>query len=100
MRRDMNEPPTPVLVGPILEAGQFAQAIVVAIRAQNRDVVVTDRGGYLRVGVPDVCVVTRDAIEAAIGQPFHLPTDLERVMPAFAGRLTIDDERAKWSVGD
>jgi hypothetical protein len=67
-----------------------------AIQSLNVAVEVVDRGAYLRVLVPGRCVVTRQAIEQALGEPFRLPADLEPLMPAFKGFLRVDDERAEW----
>jgi hypothetical protein len=86
-------------VGPVLEAGAIADAVVAAIRGMNGDVVVEDRGSYVRVLSPDRCVVTRQAIEAALGRPFRLPADLECVMPSFKGVFTITSDEAVWTVG-
>jgi hypothetical protein len=83
-------------VGPVLEEGEVARAIITAIRASNERVTVLDRGAYLRVLVPGRCVVTREAIEQALGRPFPLPTALEQVMPSFNGRFEIDQDRASW----
>jgi toluene monooxygenase system protein D len=87
-------------VGPVLEASDSGRAVVAAIRDLNSDVTVLDRGGYLRVLVPGRCVVTRQAIERALGHGFELPIDLEAVMPAFKGRITIDGERVEWWLGE
>jgi len=83
-------------VGPVLESGETANAVVAAIRAHNRDVVVTDRGAYLRVAVPRRCLLDRLTVERVLGRPFRLPGDLELVMPAFAGYLRIERDRALW----
>lgn len=85
-------------VGPVLTSGDPARAVVAAIRELNAQVRVEDRGSYLRVLVPRRCVVTRSAIEHAIGHPFLLPVDLEPLMPAFKGILQMNDERAEWSL--
>ena len=84
-------------VGPVLEPGEIADAVIAAIREGGGDVTVQDRGAYLRVLVPERCVARRDAIERALGRPFHLPGDLERVMPSFQGTIAIDDDRVQWS---
>ncbi len=84
-------------VGPVLEAGEIADAVVAAIREHNQGVTVRDRGAYIRVLVPGRCIVRRDAIERALGRPFQLPGDLERLMPSFQGRLTITDDQIEWS---
>jgi len=86
-------------VGPVLESGNTASAIVAAIKTLNENVEVQDRGSYLRVLVPRRCVVTRIAIEQALGTPFLLPGDLERVMPSFKGRFAVSDDKAMWTWG-
>jgi MmoB/DmpM family len=45
-------------VGPVLQSGSVANAIVAAIKDLNQDVLVVDRGAYVRVLVPHCCVVT------------------------------------------
>jgi hypothetical protein len=86
-------------VGPVLEHGETARAIIAAIRETNADVEVMDRGAYLRVRVPGRCVMAREAVERALGRPFVLPGDLEAVMPSFMGRLHMDEEQAVWAYG-
>ena len=84
-------------VGPVLEAGETADAVVAAIRHLNRDVVVQDRGAYLRILVPGRCVATRAAIEQALGRSFQLPGDLEHIMLSFKGVFRLTDDEATWS---
>jgi hypothetical protein len=84
-------------VGPVLEASDTAAAVVAALREINADVVVTDRGAYLRAMAPGRCVLRRDAVERQLGRPFTLPGDLERVMPSFVGSLAIDEDEAIWT---
>jgi hypothetical protein len=86
-------------VGPVLEASDGGRAVVEAIREGNAGVVVLDRGAYLRVLVPNRCIVRRDAIERVLGRSFALPGDLELVMPAFQGNLTITDDEVVWAWG-
>jgi len=85
-------------VGPVLEASDAARAVIAAIRDLNDEVIVQDRGSYLRVLVPRRCEVTREAIERVLGHPFRLPADLEPVMPAFKGTFTVTEERAVWAL--
>jgi toluene monooxygenase system protein D len=86
----------PPLVGPVLVAGELAAVVVAAIRELNRDVVVHDRGSYLRVLVPHRCVVTRQAIERELQHGFSLPGDLEPIMPSFKGLLRVTGDEAVW----
>jgi MmoB/DmpM family len=85
-------------VGPVLEVGEVADAIVEAIRERNRNVVVEDRASYLRVMVPSPCILDRSAVERRIGRGFELPRDLEQVMPSFKGQLTITGDQAVWAL--
>jgi len=84
------------IAGPVLVPSEMGLAIVAAIRASNVGVQVEDRGAYLRVSAGSRCVVTRQAIEAALGRPVQLPGDLEQCMPSFRGRLRVDPEHAVW----
>ncbi len=86
-------------VGPVLEAGEVAQAVIAAIRERNHDVQVLDRGAYLRVSAPRRCLLERRAVERVLGRAFRLPGDLELVMPAFAGRLHVTPDEAVWEAG-
>ena len=83
-------------VGPVLQRGEGADVVIAAIQELNLDVVLVDRGAYVRVLVPNRCVVTRKAIEAHLGRAFLLPGDLEPIMPAFKGRFRVDDDQAIW----
>ena len=83
-------------VGPVLEASEPGRAVLAAILQLNQHVEVMDRGAYLRVLVPGGCVVTRRAIEDALGKSFVLPGDLEAVMPAFKGFMRMNDEQVEW----
>jgi hypothetical protein len=86
-------------VGPVLESGEVGRAIVAAIEHENEDVVVEDRGAYVRVGVVGRCHVSGAAIARELGRPFRLPGDLEQAMPSFVGRLSLDSDGATWETG-
>ena len=86
-------------VGPVLQAGPLADAVISAIKACNRTVELLDRGAYVRVLTPERCVVTRAAIEAQTARPFRLPGELEAIMSSFKGRLRIDEDEAVWEFG-
>jgi hypothetical protein len=86
-------------VGPVLQSGPVANAIVAAIKDLNQDVLVIDRGAYLRVLVPLRCFVTRSAIEKHLGRAFRFPGELETVMSAFKGSLQLNQDNAAWQFG-
>lgn len=88
------------LVGPVLETGETANAVIAAIRSLNEgDIVLQNRGAYVRILVPDRCIVTCDAIQKELGHPFTLPGDLECIMPSFKGAFEVSEEQAVWSFG-
>ena len=83
-------------VGPVLQPGPAADAVIAAIRELNAPVEIVDRGAYLRVLCAKRCRVTRAALERHRGGPFRLPVDLELVMSSFKGRLSMSEEEACW----
>ena len=83
-------------VGPVLQAGALTNAIIAAIRELNSDVVVINRGAYLRVLVPKKCFVTRERIENNLGRPVRFPGELEMVMSAFKGTISLTADQATW----
>jgi hypothetical protein len=96
----MAAPPNPSTgVGPVLTKGRRTEAVVAAIRELNEGAEIIDRGAYLRVSVPHLCTVTRQAIEKHAGEAFVFPSDLEMIMPSFKGRLSLTDDVATWNFG-
>lgn len=83
-------------VGPVLQSGTVANAIIAAIKDLNQNVLVVDRGAYVRVLVSRSCVVTRSAIEKHLGRPLRFPGELETVMSAFKGSLQLTQDDAEW----
>jgi hypothetical protein len=87
----------PGAVGPVLVADPLGRAVAEAIKLRNPEVLVTDRGAYLRISCPDTCVLSASDVEASTGTPFALPLDLERVMPSFSGNLSLSSGVATWT---
>ncbi|MFS8201449.1 MmoB/DmpM family protein [Streptomyces sp. CWNU-52B] len=87
------------LVGPVIRGmdGDLAEAVAAAIAQDNPDaeVIVDDRGGYVRISVPRRCVLTRGSLEEELGRKFRL-SDLEPALVSFAGRLEQSDEQVVW----
>lgn len=83
-------------IGPVLQSGTVADAIIAAIKDLNQDVMIVDRGAYVRVLVPRCCIVTRSAIEKHLGRSFRFPGELETVMSAFKGVLQLNQDDAAW----
>ena len=84
------------LVGPVLDASELGRSVLEAILKLNPGAQVSDRGAYRRVQAEGACVLTSRAVEELTGRSFQLPGDLELVMPAFQGFLTLSAGRAEW----
>jgi toluene monooxygenase system protein D len=90
---------TQKMVGPVIRGveGELADAVAAAIEMDNPDaeVVVDDQGGYIRISVPDRCVLTRRSLEEQLGRNFPL-SDLEPALSAFAGRVKQTEDQYVW----
>ena len=87
------------MVGPVIRGADadLADAVIEAIEADNpgADVMVEDAGGYIRIGVPQRCRLSRVSLEAALGHSFEL-SKLEPSLSAFAGRMKATDDEVLW----
>jgi toluene monooxygenase system protein D len=87
------------MVGPVVRGldGALADAVITAIETDNPDVDVDvdDQGGYIRIGTPQRCVLTRASLEDAVGRSFPLH-QLEPSLAGFAGRMTVSDDEIVW----
>ena len=88
----------PDLVGPVVRSGPLAEAVIDAVADDNpgRDVLVVDRGDYVRVHTARTCRLTRDSLQRHLGRPFELAA-LEIEMPSFKGRLRTRVDEYVWS---
>jgi hypothetical protein len=91
------ESQTQFSVGPVLQSGSVADAVISAIEEANTDVVLQLRGSYTRVLVPGRCTVRRVDVEKHLGRRIELPRELEKVMPSFKGVFILTDDKAEWS---
>lgn len=85
------------LVGPVIRAGQLAEAVIDAIAMDNpdSDVVVVDRDDYIRIHTRGTCRLTLESLQQALGGPYQLAA-LEINMPSFKGRLRTRTDEFTW----
>lgn len=85
------------LVGPVVRGGEIAEAVIEAVEADNpgQDVVVLDRGDYLRIHTTRECRLTRASLVRFLGRPYELAA-LEIDMPSFKGRLKTRTDEYLW----
>ncbi len=81
------------IVGPILRAGEVADAAVEAVYEDNpdREINIQDNTAYLRVELEGECIIRRETMERCIGRPFQM-SELETVLGSFAGRIETTPE--------
>ncbi len=75
-------------VGPVLRAGDIADAAIDAIYEDNPDkeVRVENHHAYIRVETDTECIIRRETLEANLGRPFQMQ-ELETVLSSFAGQI-------------
>jgi toluene monooxygenase system protein D len=85
------------LVGPVIRAGNLAEAVIEAVETDNpgSDVLVLDRDDYVRIHTSGRCRLTQASLERCLGQPYQLAA-LEIDMPAFKGRLSTRIDEYVW----
>ena len=88
--------PGGAVVGPVLEAGPTAWAVIAVMRRLHPDLSLLDRGAYLRVSVPGRCVLDLAELERR-----HPPIKRAAVVEAQASRsLTMAESGiVAWSDG-
>lgn len=84
-------------VGPVLRAGEDADAVIQAIRDDNpdREVQVIDSGAYVRVQAVGFLRVTLASLQRTLGPAFEM-RQLGAMMPAFAGRIATSTDETSW----
>lgn len=84
-------------VGPVVVSGEIGTAVTEAIRRDNpgKEVVIEDRGSYLRIGVDDECIIRQATLEEELGHPFPI-RDLEVNMPSFVGQIDTGSDSIRF----
>jgi toluene monooxygenase system protein D len=90
----------PEAVGPIIRAGEIAEAAIDAIAEDNpgKTVFVVDRGDYIRIHTDHNCVLRRETMIKHLGREYEL-CRLEIEMPSFAGRIRTSVSEYSWYHG-
>lgn len=84
-------------VGPVMRAGDVAQAALEAAEMDNPDkaVHVDDKVAYIRISADDELILTRESMEECLGRPFRMQ-EIEINLSSFAGQIDIDSDRARF----
>jgi toluene monooxygenase system protein D len=85
------------MVGPVMRAGDLAQAVIAAAQIDNPDkeVFVDDRRAYIRIHTNHEMVLRRKTIEEELGRPFKM-NDLEVDLSSFAGQIESQDNAVRF----
>ena len=85
------------LVGPVLQTGELAEAVIEAIREDNpnKEVLIERRASYVRVQTEGECVIRRETVADMLGRPFRMQ-ELEVDMSAFAGQIETSTEHVRF----
>jgi len=84
-------------VGPVMRAGDIAQAVAEAAEIDNPDkeVTVDDKVAYLRIAAEDELILNRETIEECLGRPFRMQ-ELEINLSSFAGNIEMDTDHVRF----
>ncbi len=85
------------LVGPVMRAGDLAQAVIAAAQIDNpgKEVFVDDKRAYIRIHTNHEMVLRRATIEEELGRPFKM-NDLEVDLSSFAGQIESQDNAVRF----
>jgi toluene monooxygenase system protein D len=84
-------------VGPVMRAGDVAQAAVEAAEMDNPDkeIIVDDKVAYLRIAAEDELVLTRESMEECLGRPFKMQ-EIEINLSSFSGQIDANSDRIRF----
>ncbi len=84
-------------VGPVLRAGEVADAVVEALQEDNpgKEFTVEDRVAYVRAETEGECVVRAETVARVLGRPFKI-AELEVNLSSFSGRIETTDDTMRF----
>ena len=85
------------LVGPVMRAGDLAQAVIEAAKVDNpgKDIFVEDKRAYIRIHAEQEMILRQETIEEELGRPFKM-NDLEVDLSSFAGQIESQDNAVRF----
>ncbi len=85
------------MVGPVVRAGDLAQAVIEAARVDNPDkeIFVDDKRAYIRIHAEQEMILRQATIEEELGRPFRM-NDLEVDLSSFAGQIESRDDSVRF----
>lgn len=85
------------MVGPVLRAGELADAAVEALEIDNPDqkFLIEDKIAYVRCATEGECIITRKTMEDILARPFTMQ-ELETVLGSFAGQIEATQDQMRF----
>jgi toluene monooxygenase system protein D len=79
-------------VGPVLRAGEVADAVVEAMKEDNpnKKFTIENRVAYVRVETEGECFIRQETLSDMLGRPISMP-EVEVNLTSFAGRIETTD---------
>jgi toluene monooxygenase system protein D len=86
------------LVGPIMQAGDWADLVADAVAEDNpaAQVHIRDEGSYIHIHTPGHCRLTRATLSRLTGRQVKIG-EVEPHMAFFAGQITTTTDEMSWS---
>jgi len=84
-------------VGPVLRAGELAEAAAEAAEIDNpdKDVVVEDKVAYVRIMADDELVLTQQSLSECLGRDLNI-RELELDLSSFAGQIDWQPDKVRF----
>jgi toluene monooxygenase system protein D len=84
-------------VGPVMRAGDVAEAAAEAAEMDNPDkeVTVDDKVAYLRISTESELILTRESMEECLGRPFQMQ-EIEINLSSFSGQIDANSDRIRF----
>lgn len=85
-------------VGPVIQAGEFADAVIEALKADNpgKEIKLFHRGSYVRVLGEKRLRLRKESLEKELGRSVRFPGEVEVNLSAFAGRIRTASDEIEW----
>lgn len=80
-----------------MRRGELAEAVAEAVREDNpgREVHIEEHTSYVRIHMPNECIIRRDTVERMLGRRFEMQ-EIELNMSAFSGQIETGDDHIRF----
>ncbi len=84
-------------VGPVMRAGDVAQAAAEAAEMDNpgKEITVDDKVAYLRISAENELILTRESMEECLGRAFQMQ-EIEINLSSFSGQIDANSDRVRF----